>query len=311
MAALWQQLQGIVWVWLGAAMAVALLSAWLRSARFKGWLGEYKVRRWLQRDLDAQHYHCAHNITLQLADGSTTQIDHVVVSPYGLFVLETKHLQGWIFGTEKQPTWTQTIYRHRSSFQNPLRQNWRHIKALQEVLQLPLAQLHSVVVFTGDCHFKTAMPACVTQGRGCIAFIQSHTEVVWTGAQVAQYVQALSARRLQPTRATHQAHVSHLAERHAQPRNKVVPNKKLLPKLRKEPVLMSPPTMAPSPLAESLPAVLMAAAQMPDGCPECGDGLVRRSLPHVDGSMRYFWRCNGFPHCRFLRAETPEVVQAV
>jgi restriction system protein len=31
------------------------------------------------------------------------QIDHVVVSPYGVFVIETKAMDGWIFGSEKQP----------------------------------------------------------------------------------------------------------------------------------------------------------------------------------------------------------------
>lgn len=299
MAGLLQEFQGMVWLWLGVALCFALLSGVLRSAGFKGWLGEYKVRRWLARDLDPQHYHCAHNITLRLADGSTTQIDHVVASPFGVFVLETKHLQGWIFGSEKQPTWTQTIYRHRSSFQNPLRQNWRHIKALEEVLQVPLAQLHSVVVFTGDCHFKTAMPDCVTQGRDCVAYIQRHTETVLTAAQVAQCVQTLSQQRLQATRATHQAHVAHLSERHAKVHHKVVPDKKLVTKLRKEPVL-NPPAMAPVGLSAQKPAVAMAPHA---DCPECGEGLVRRSLPHSDGSMRFFWRCTSFPNCRFLQAE--------
>ena len=93
-----------MWLVLGLAVFIALLSGFLRSAAFKGWWGEYLVRRWLAQDLDAQHYHCAHNVTVRRQDGSTSQIDHVVFSPYGVFVLETKHLQGWIFGGEKQRT---------------------------------------------------------------------------------------------------------------------------------------------------------------------------------------------------------------
>lgn len=310
MAGLLQQVQSGVGLWLGVALALALLSALLRSAGFKGWLGEYKVRRWLARDLDPQRYRGLHNVTLRLADGSTTQIDHVVVSLYGVFVLETKHIQGWIFGTEKQPTWTQTIYRHRSSFQNPLRQNWRHIKALEEVLQLPLPQLHSVVVFTADATFKTAMPACVTQGRGCIAFIQSHTQAVLTPAQVTQCVRTLTQQRQQATRATHQAHVAHLAERHAQASHKVIPDKKLVPKLRKAPVLPPADALAAGRASKAQNAAEVAVQAL-TACPECGDSLVRRSLPHVDGSMRYFWRCQCFPHCRFLQAEAPELAQDV
>lgn len=104
MAAVLQQVQGGMWLVLGLALGAMLLSVLVRSAAFKGWWGEYQVRRWLAQDLDAQHYHCAHNITLRRQDGSTTQIDHVVISRYGVFVLETKHLRGWIFGGEKQRT---------------------------------------------------------------------------------------------------------------------------------------------------------------------------------------------------------------
>ncbi|MEG2279159.1 MAG: nuclease-related domain-containing protein, partial [Comamonas sp.] len=215
MATVLQQVQGVLWMWVALAVGVTLLTGVLRSPRFKGWWGERKVQQWLARDLNPQHYHCVHNITLRLADGNTTQIDHVVVSPYGLFVLETKHMRGWIFGSEKQKEWTQTIYRHRVRFPNPLHQNWGHIKALEHVLQVPLQHLHSVVVFTGHSHFKTEMPARVTQGRNCVAFIQSHTEVVWTAQEVAQWVQALSQKRLQATRATHRAHIENVRARHA------------------------------------------------------------------------------------------------
>ncbi|MEG0318175.1 MAG: nuclease-related domain-containing protein [Comamonas sp.] len=106
MATVLQQVQGVLWMWVALAVGVTLLTGVLRSPRFKGWWGERKVQQWLARDLNPQHYHCVHNITLRLADGNTTQIDHVVVSPYGLFVLETKHMQGWIFGSEKQKKWT-------------------------------------------------------------------------------------------------------------------------------------------------------------------------------------------------------------
>ena len=306
MTTVFQQLQGVMWLVWGGLLVCALLSGVLRSASFKGWLGERKVKRWIAQDLDAQHYHAAHNVTLQLADGSTTQIDHVVVSRFGVFVLETKHMQGWIFGGEKQPTWTQSIFKHRTSFQNPLRQNWRHIKALEDVLQLPLQHLHSVVVFMGDCQFKTSMPAHVTQGRSGIRWIQSHTEVVLEDAEVARLVQALAHKRLQATRATHQAHVAQLQERLAQPRKKVMPSK--VPVVRKEPfVARRSPALAPAdipPEAVDRTEVAVEVAQpSQEQCPSCSHGLVRRSLPDKHGAPQYFVRCGRFPHCRFSRME--------
>jgi len=309
MAAVWQQVQGVLGLWMALAVGLALVSAVLRSRRFKGWWGERKVQQWLARDLDPQHYHCAHNVTLRLADGGTTQIDHVVVSPYGLFVLETKHMQGWIFGAEKQKEWTQTIYRHRVRFPNPLHQNWGHIKALQEVLQVPLEHLHSVVVFTGNSHFKTEMPARVTQGHDCVRFIQSHTEVVWTAQEVAQWVQALSQKRLQANRATHRAHVEHVRARHAAPKPKAVMRQTahaVAPSVvpvaappKQEPVLHPEAVMPPAPQ----PALEPSAE-----CPQCGSDLVHRSVTDPDGAPRYFWRCTRFPHCRFIRAEEPALV---
>ena len=305
MAAVFQQLQGVVWLGLSVAVGVVLLAGFLRSPSFKGWLGELKVKRWLDKGLDQSTYRCAHNITLRLADGSTTQIDHVVVSPFGLFVVETKHMQGWIFGSEKQPTWTQTIFRHRSSFQNPLHQNWRHIKALEEVLQLPSQYLHSVVVFTGDCQFKTRMPNHVTMGYDCIRWVQSHTDVVLDDAEVIRLTQHLARKRLQATRATHRAHVAHVQERQTQPRKKVMPSKVAV--VRKEPPLVRrSPALAPTEKVLSVRAAKsVAETQSPsqEQCPVCSHSLVQRSLPDKHGAPQYFVRCGRFPHCRFLRTE--------
>ena len=67
----------------------------------------------------------------------TTQIDHVVVSPYGIFVIETKNYSGWIFGNEKSQNWKQTFKTTEGRFfYNPIKQNWGHIYALAERLRL-------------------------------------------------------------------------------------------------------------------------------------------------------------------------------
>ena len=39
----------------------------------------------------------------------TTQIDHVVVSKYGLFTIETKNYRGKIYGDDARDKWTQVI----------------------------------------------------------------------------------------------------------------------------------------------------------------------------------------------------------
>ena len=184
----------------------------LRSPWGKGYLGELFVRFMLRVRLDKSTYFSLHNVTLATPDGST-QIDHVIVSRFGVFAVETKNMRGWIFGSERQTEWTQKIYKRTFKFQNPLRQNFKHTKALESSLQVPPDTVHSVVVFVGGSTFKTDMPANVTYGGGCADYILSFTQPVFSDAQVQDLLQRLQTGRMAPTRATHHQHVQHLKER--------------------------------------------------------------------------------------------------
>ncbi|WP_296810790.1 nuclease-related domain-containing protein [Thiocapsa sp.] len=136
---------------------LALLGALLRSSRVKGIVGEHLVRLALRLRLDRETYRSEQDLTLPTPDG-TTQIDHVVVSRYRIFVIETENMKGWIFGGERQAQWTQKIYRHTTRFQNPLLQNNKHVRVLQALLDVPPETIHSVITFVGDSTFKTPMP---------------------------------------------------------------------------------------------------------------------------------------------------------
>lgn len=142
-------------------LGILVLFKLLSSASFKGWFGERMVCRGLNR-LDPQLYRHFHDLYLPRPDGpGTTQLDHVVVSPFGIFVIETKNYKGWIFGSEKQRQWTQQIHRTKHRFQNPLHQNHLHVKALMTLLGLPKATFHSLVFFIGGAEFKAPMPGNV------------------------------------------------------------------------------------------------------------------------------------------------------
>ena len=72
---------------------LVLLGTLLKSSRVKGVIGELRVRLALRLRLDRKTYHAVHDITLATPDG-TTQIDHVFVSLYGMFVIKTKNMKG-------------------------------------------------------------------------------------------------------------------------------------------------------------------------------------------------------------------------
>lgn len=87
--------------------------------------------------------------------GHSTQIDHVVISVYGIFVIETKNYKGWIYGGENSEFWTQNIYGHKSQLRNPLWQNQGHIKAIMRLLELPeLIPIYSIVAFSRRATLK-------------------------------------------------------------------------------------------------------------------------------------------------------------
>ncbi len=330
--------QGL-FVYLGLALAFAVLAGLLRSPRFKGWRGERAVQAAIRRQLNPLIYVDMHNVTLPTADGGSTQIDHLIFSPYGLFVLETKNYQGWIFGTEKQREWTQQIFRKRSRFQNPLRQNYKHVKTLQSLLDIAPEHLHSLIAFVGDCEFKTEMPAHVTRGLGFVGHIQSFAEPVWSPEQMQALLDKLEELRLQPDRATDRRHVAHVRQLQAaskarKPRQEPVAEaaahlvKPPVPEtvdVLLEPLMPAPPSavvdrdlsaqVSPAQPAVAAPARLAdtaaeAAEPVQPGrvdavpvCPQCEWPLRKLLMQRGPLAGQAIWRCTNAVACSFVRGD--------
>jgi len=182
----------------------------------KGWIGEAAGALTQKVLLDQKIYTSIHNVTLQTNNG-TTQIDHVIVSKHGIFVVEAKNMDGWIFGDEKSPQWTQSLYGKKFRFQNPLHQNYRHTKVLEEFLGVAPEKLISIVMFWGECELKTELPPNVMT-RGYIGFIKKQEAVVFSDSDVQQIIEALKvgmmSKGLIKSFHTHQTHLQSLAARH-------------------------------------------------------------------------------------------------
>ncbi|KGY06775.1 nuclease-related domain-containing protein [Vibrio sinaloensis] len=187
-----------------------LIVSVFKSRWLKGVFGEFLVNRLLSK-LPESDYTLIKDVTLPTSDG-TTQVDHIVVSKYGIFVVETKNMKGWIFGSARQKQWTQKIYRHSSKFQNPLHQNYKHIKALETLLGCSEEHLHSVTVFIGDSTFKTEMPPNVTYARGSIRYIQQFNEVVFSDKDYARLTESINRLKLKRGVITDLKHRKHVKE---------------------------------------------------------------------------------------------------
>lgn len=185
----------------------------LFKSQIKGWIGEFLVHQVLTHRLDQRVYRVVRNVMLPTEDG-TTQIDHIVVSRYGIFVIETKNYKGWIFGSERQAKWTQKIFRVTNSFQNPIHQNYKHIKTLSELTGIPGTCFNSTIVFLGDATFKTEMPACVMYAGDLARSIRSHTQVLIQDEQVPDIVAAIGEWAGTVSKASRARHVARLQEKH-------------------------------------------------------------------------------------------------
>ena len=109
-----------------------------------------------------------------------------------------------------QKMWIQTIFKHKTRFQNPLHQNYKHIKTLEKILGISPGKIFSVIVFVGDATFKTPMPANVTYPRGYIKFIKSQKNTVLSETEVQKTLEMIESGRLERSLKTHREHVQHV-----------------------------------------------------------------------------------------------------
>ena len=181
----------------------------LRSPRFKGFIGEMLVHISAKIHLNKDKYHVLKNVTLPTANG-TTQIDHIIVSEYGVFVIETKNMKGWIIGGERNRTWTQKIFKYTKKFQNPLHQNYKHVETLKSLLELTEQQIFSIVVFVGSSTFKTEMPQNVINGPGLVKYIKSKNQQVILSTDIPMILSKIEAERLEASRKTTKEHIEHV-----------------------------------------------------------------------------------------------------
>lgn len=160
-------------------LVLALVSVWVNAKIpvWKGSFGEKQVIALLKK-LDPENNILFNDLYVPKKDGTTAQIDHILVSNKGLFVIETKNFDGWIFGSENSPHWTQVLYKRKNRFYNPVWQNSTHIKVLKEYLGKAVENIpiYSIIVFGNQAAFKFKEPftkAMVIKRRELLSVIKN------------------------------------------------------------------------------------------------------------------------------------------
>ena len=149
-----------IYFWIAGVAILASAVAFFKTPRGKGILGEWIVDLSLGKSKPG--FRIVNNMMFH--DGvKSVQIDHVVVTNSGIFVIETKNYAGRIYGDEDSDFWTQVLAygKVKNKLYNPISQNKGHIYSLRKASPL-LASINfqSIVVFTGGSQLmmKTTTP---------------------------------------------------------------------------------------------------------------------------------------------------------
>ena len=162
----------------------------LRKNDLKGRYGEMNMAA-LLKALPADQYRVFNDLMVS-RNRHSAQIDHVVVSRYGVFVIETKNYKGWIRGSVNSEHWVQTLRGNKNELYNPLLQNNGHIRALSRMLNLDESNFFSIVAFSDDARIKPYIADNVMGMSQVCSAIRSHSELLLSERKVEQICDSLA-----------------------------------------------------------------------------------------------------------------------
>ena len=171
---------------------VGLLYLAFNQAEIKGFIGEKKLSS-LLFFLDKDTYRTHNDLYIETSRG-IYQIDHIVVSQFGIFVIETKSYKGAISGSYKSDKWTQNIWGNKYSMPNPIRQNNAHIDALKSILpSYAQSGYVSIIAFSSKASIYVATDdnTEVIYIREILSTIKSYNNVKFSSEQVEEISNAI------------------------------------------------------------------------------------------------------------------------
>lgn len=223
--------------------------------------GERMVSSYLA-DLECEDYQVFNDLLVRDGD-YTTQIDHIILSRYGVFVIETKNVHGKVYGSGNAEFWKQylpdegykcygTTQEHQ--LRNPLWQNTGHIKSLRRLVFDNDVPILGIVVFPYETDLYVTAEQPVLKMWQVVPYIKQYRDKVLSYEQVGFYrrrlLEVISTR--ESDRQKHLYNVNRNKER----RDAAVANGK---------------------------------------CPRCGGTLVLRT-----GKYGQFYGCSNYPRCNYI-----------
>lgn len=244
----------------------------------KGKLGEYFTYRHL-RSAEKNGVKFLFNIYIPKGEEETTEIDVLMIHTKGLFVFESKNYSGWIFGSENQKNWCQTLPKgrgrsHKESFYNPIMQNRTHITHLKALVgeNIPM---HSVITFSNRCTLKKVE---VKSKDVCVI---NRDQVYGTVADICAQINSVALGD----------------EQICEIYNKLYPYTQVSDVAKKqhiESVEKKQDRIKAQHTEDDF------TAEQKKRCPRCGNALVLRTAAKGANAGTRFYGCSNYPKCRYM-----------
>ena len=156
-------------------LVLGLISA-IFYKQIVGWFGEHWTKKALDK-LPKDKYRIINNLFLSI-NGLTHQIDHVVISPFGIFSIETKQYNGYITGSKYDKNWVRHAGKNKYYYTNPIRQNYGHCKALAELLNIDESKIYNIVCIPSKAKLKIEHDGELVGYDTIVDKIQSYNEEI-------------------------------------------------------------------------------------------------------------------------------------
>lgn len=287
-----------------------------------GRYGEYLTYKYLKR-FERNGAKFLFNLYIPKENGETTEIDVLMICQKGLFVFESKNYSGWIFGSENQKNWYQTLptgrgRSHKEHFYNPIMQNRSHINHLKAFLgeQVPM---RSIIVFSDRCTLKSVQirsndisvinrynVAPVVSGicNQIANDLLTDNDITEIYDKLYPYTQVDEITKMQ--------HVANIHDKlNPQPIQQI--DKTLAPVISQtetEPVIEQPDaivtetitTTEEKTITENIePITKDTNEKQVLTCPNCNGNLILRTATRGANAGKQFYGCSNYPKCRYIQ----------
>ena len=260
----------------------------------KGAYGEYLTYKNLEH-LEANGARFLFNVYIPKGDGDTTEIDLLMICPKGIFVFESKNYSGWIFGSEEQKNWCQTLTTGRGRgkkfyFYNPILQNRVHIKYLKNFLSDSIP-LHSIVVFSDRCTLKS-----ITVTSNDVNIIKRH-DVKSTVSEICNRTGNVFLSKMDIVEIYNRLYsFSQVGE---VKKEQHIEN--ICSHINKQSMQNGAfvETNSVEKISKNIDDKIVTYGI--DSCPRCGGRLVLRTATQGAYKGRTFYGCSNYPYCRYIQ----------